>query len=234
MKNYILPAFIFSLGIALGGYFIGNGFIKSKYFDQYVTVKGLSEREVKADLAIWPISFTIVSNDLVELERLLKEQTTIISEYLAEKGINETEISIGAPSINDLRANYYGGNNYNPFRYMAKGKITVQTTSIENINNAITEISDLLSKGIVIEQDEYRNKVDYQYTRLNEIKPDMIREATLNAREAAMKFAEDSGSKVGKIRKATQGYFSISDRDINSPHIKTVRVVTTIEYFLED
>jgi hypothetical protein len=231
-SNYLLPSLILTFGLGLSGFFIGNGILQSRTFDRYVTVKGLAEKEVNADNAIWPITFTITSNELKDLKNQLDKQSEQLVKFFSDHGIKTKELNLGVPSIIDTKANLYGGNNYNPFRYIGKGRITVQTSNIDAINKAILDITDLLSEGIVIEQDDYRNRVEYQFSKLNEIKPDMINQATKEAREAAQQFAEDSGSEVGGIRKATQGYFSINDRDTNTPYIKKVRVVTTIEYYL--
>ncbi len=230
----IFSSIILSLGLALAGYFIGSNYSKARLIDRTVTVKGLSEQEVKADLAIWPITFVIATNDLSEMEQQLKAQGKTIIAFLKGHGLNADEISPGVPNINDTQANNYGGNNYVAYRYKGRGKITVQTTQIEVLNRLMENISDLLHEGIVIEQDEYRNRVDYTFTGLNDIKPGMIREATIKAREAAQQFAKDAGSKVGRIKRANQGYFSILDRDTNTPYIKKIRVVTTVEYLLEN
>jgi hypothetical protein len=230
MKFNLLHAIVLAAGFTLGGYFVGNGFIKSRSFDRFVTVKGLSEREVEADLAIWPISYNINSNDLGEIENILKSQEAMIRTFLNTYGIADQEITIGPPTITDHQS--YGGYAQNKFRFNGKGKLTVSTQNIEAIKKAVENLSDLLGKGIVIEQDDYSRKVQYIFSDLNSIKPDMIREATESAREAAEQFAKDSGSNIGEIRRATQGYFSMEDRDLNTPYIKKVRVVTTVQYLL--
>ncbi|MFA6352106.1 MAG: SIMPL domain-containing protein, partial [Bacteroidales bacterium] len=131
------------------------------------------------------------------------------------------------------KANFYGGGNqYIEYRYVGRAQMTVRTDQIDRMTKAITRLTDLVGKGIALNQDQYMSQVQYLFTELNSIKPQMIEEATKNAREAAEKFAIDSDSKVGKIKRATQGMFSINDRDMNTPYRKIVRVVTTVEYYL--
>jgi len=138
-------------------------------------------------------------------------------------------------SISDQKANMYGGNDqYHEFRYIGRAQLTVRTEQIDRMTQAINKLTDLVGQGIVLNQDQYMGQVQYLYTDLNSIKPAMIESATKNAREAADKFASDSKSKVGKIKKATQGLFTIEDRDMNTQNIKIIRVVTTVEYYLVD
>jgi hypothetical protein len=234
MKDYTLTltSIILAGGLVLAGYFVGNGIVRSKKIDRFVTVKGLSEREVQADIAIWPITFSITANELYELKKLLDAQGSNLQRFFIENGLGKNEITLGIPHITDTKASYYGGNSYQQYRYIGKGKLTIQTKNIMAIHEAMSKITDLIGQGIVIEQDEYRNRIQYDFTGLNNIKPEMIKEATQNARLSAQQFAADANAELGSIRKASQGYFSISDRDMNTPYIKKVRVVTTVEYYL--
>jgi hypothetical protein len=235
-SNTLVPAaFLVSVGLILAGYFIGNALVKAKKFDRSVVVKGLAEKEVLADLAIWPMKFTEAGNDLGEIEKNIKLKSGIVVDFLKEMGFEEKEISKGVPAIMDAWANPYGQSDQSAsYRYSGSFDITVRTSDIDKLKKAMEEITGLIGKGIVISQSNYWQQVEYLYTALNDIKPAMIQEATKNAREAAEKFAVDSDSKVGKIKMASQGLFTISDRDMNSPDIKTVRVVTTIEFYLDD
>jgi hypothetical protein len=232
-KN-IIPALIIGFGIALGGYFIGQTIIKAKKFDRYVTVKGLSEREVMADLAIWPIQITIAGNELDQLERQLLDQTSSLTSFLKENNIDDSEITTGSPNIQDTRANFYGGPSGSPYRYIIQRDFTIRTTDIEKLHRTVALIPSIIGKGIILGSKNQWQQIEYLYTKLNDIKPGMIEEATINAREAAEKFARDSKSEVGKIKTASQGFFSIQDRDINTGHIKKVRVVNTIQFYLKD
>ena len=137
-------------------------------------------------------------------------------------------------SVTDLQAERYGYNNEDPFRYKAVSVVTVASDKIDLVRGLMNKQGDLLKKGVVIAGDDYQFQTVFSFNGLNDIKPEMVAEATQNARLTAQKFAEDSDSRIGKIRSASQGQFSISNRDQNTPHIKVVRVVTTIEYSLKD
>jgi hypothetical protein len=234
-NRIVIAALILGLGLAAAGYFISQTLLKAKQLDRYVTVKGLSEREVKADLAIWPIQITIASNDLNQLESELLYQTETLKGFFEEHSFDQNEITIGTPIIQDSKANIYGGNqSNNQYRYIAKRDFTVRTTDIDKLHKTLDMIPSIVSKGIILGSKNYWNQIEYMYTKLNEIKPDMIEEATKNAREAAEKFARDSDSDVGKIKTASQGLFTIVNRDISTGHIKKVRVVNTIKFYLRD
>ena len=235
-KNRIIYAsLIMGICLVTAGFFISQTLLKAKQLERYVTVKGLSEREVEADIAIWPIQITVVSNDLTLLEKDLLSQTGTMKAFFNDQNFSEDEITIGSPSIQDSRANVYGGNNTgNQFRYVAITDFTIRTSDIDKLHEAVAKIPSIIGKGIILGSKNYWQQIEYMYTKLNDIKPDMIEEATRNAREAAEKFARDSDSKVGKIKSANQGLFSIENRDINTGHIKNVRVVTTVVFYLED
>lgn len=219
------------LGILFGSIFLANAIFEARATERFVTVKGLAEKEVDADLAIWPITFKDVGNNLIDLQKLVEKRRKTITGFLVNKGFTEENISYSAPKITDAQADFYG-NNRPSYRYRVQSTVTVRTTNVQLVKKSMEASGELVGKGIVL-ADNWDSRATFSFTGLNGIKPEMIREATINAREAASTFAEDSGSKVGKIRKATQGYFSISDRDQNSPDKKIVRVVTTMEFFLE-
>lgn len=220
------------LGILIGSVFIANALFKIKSAERYVTVKGLAEREVNADLAIWPITFKDVGNDLIGLQKIVEQRRDVITKFLLAKGFNQNDISYSAPKITDAQADYYG-NNKPSYRYRVQATVTLRSAEVQDVKETMEASGELISKGVVL-ADNWESRTAFLFTGLNSIKPEMIKDATINAREAAATFAEDSGSKVGKIRKASQGYFNISDRDQNSPDKKIVRVVTTMEYFLVD
>jgi hypothetical protein len=230
----IYASLILGICLVTAGYFISQTLLKAKQLERYVTVKGLSEREVDADVAIWPIQITVVSNDLGQLERDLLSHTETVKAFFSSQGFSEEEITIGSPSIQDTRAEYYGSGSGNHYRYVAKTDFTIRTSDIDKLHNSLGQITSIVSKGIILGSKNYWQQVEYLYTKLNEIKPGMIEEATRNARKAAEKFARDSDSKVGKIKSASQGLFSIQNRDINTGHIKKVRVVSTVVFYLED
>jgi len=219
---------------AVLGYQLSDAAIRFKQFERSVTVKGLAEREYPADVVIWPIQYTVASNDLEQLYAELDRQAESIHAFLLLGGIEPEEISNSAPSITDKSAQQYGNGSSAQFRYTAQRTVTVYSSDIERVRAAMAGLSQLGRQGIVLSGNEYQSRPEYLFTRLNEIKPEMIEEATRNAREVAQKFATDSDSRLGKIRKASQGQFSISDRDANNPHIKKIRVVSTVEYYLSD
>lgn len=235
MKQNWLQTLVICCAIVVAGFFVGNMHRTGKKYDRYIQVKGLSEREVKADLAVWPINVTLTGNDLKSLKHEIETQNEEVEKFFKEQGFNENELSKGSTNIRDTRAEFYGSANQGGgFRYIAKSEFTIRTGDIEKLQKALTESLELMSKGILLGSQNAWRPVEYAFTGLNDLKPPMIEEATKNAREVAEKFARDSNSKVGKIRIARQGIFSINDRDQNTPHVKVVRVVSTIDFQLED
>ena len=232
LSAFILGGFIF-LGLTAIGYQLANAAIKYKEYERTVTAKGLSEREYPADIVIWPIQFTESSNDLAQLYSSIEASNLKIKSFLEKNKINSNEISISAPQITDKSAQQYG-NAKAEFRYTAQQTVTVYSKNIQIVQGVMKLLPELGKTGIAFTGGNYQGQTDYIFTRLNEVKPEMIEEATRNAREVAEKFAADSNSKLGKIKRAAQGQFSISARDKNSPYIKKIRVVSTVEYYLSD
>lgn len=198
-----------------------------------VYVKGLCEREVKADKVIWPITYKVMSNDNQTLYKEIARQREEVMAFLLRNGISAEEVSVANPSISDKFANEYGDNN-RAYRYIATSVVTVCSSQVDLVRALMAKQSELLTKNVLIVDNNWENPVEFTYEGLNDIKPEMIEEATRNAREAAEKFAKDSVSRLGKIREASQGTFSISDRDRNTPYIKKVRVVTSVSYSLKN
>jgi hypothetical protein len=231
-------ALILGISIVLGlvglGYMLGDAAREYRAYERVVTVKGLSEREVPADIVIWPISFTGADNDLGDLYRSLESRTVAIREFLQQRGIAADAITLSPPSITDKSAQQYGSGQRPEFRYSAIQTVTVYSADVTAVRAAMTGLAELGKRGIAFTGGDYRSQVEYIFTGLNNIKPAMIEEATTRAREAARKFAEDSDSRLGKIKRASQGQISISERDKNNPHIKKIRVVSTVEYYLSD
>jgi len=216
------------------GLILGSSALKIKSFERTVSVKGLSEREYNADIVIWPIQFTAASNNLESLYSAVDGNTAKIMRFLTSKGIASEDVTYSLPAINDKSAQQYGGQDNAAFRYTAMQTVTVYSKNIDVVRKVMGELSALGKEGIVFTGDGYAAPIEYLFSRLNEVKPEMIEEATQNARETAEKFASDSKSSLGKIKRANQGQFSIEARDRNNPHIKTVRVVSTVEYYLSD
>ena len=234
MKNLRIEAVVLAIGLVLAGYFVKLGIDSLADRGRVVNVKGLAEIEVPADKVTWPLMYKSLGNDLPLLYGQIKTTNQKVVAFLTSKGITADEISINAPEVFDVQAERYGNSNSNPYRYNVTTVITVTSNKVDLVRKLISEQGELLKQGIAISGGDYRYNVSYDYTSLNKIKPQMIEEATKNAREAAEKFAKDSESKLGKIKQANQGQFSISDRDANTPYLKNVRVVTTIAYSLED
>ena len=203
-----------------------------KSYDRTVDVKGLCEKEVMADKVIWPISFTVVGDDLLGIYNETDANIATITKFLTDGGLPESAITYSTPRISDKYAQEYG-NNDRRFRYLSKSIITVCSENVELVRKLMQQQTTLLKKGISLTENVWENPVQFKFEGLNEIKPEMIEEATVNARAAAQKFAKDSGSKLGKIKSANQGTFTIADRDSNTPYIKTVRVVTSVTYYLK-
>jgi hypothetical protein len=224
-------AVVLAIGIALAGYLVGNALIESRTSERRVSVRGLSEREVPANLVLWPIVFSITSNDLVELQRQADAGVGKVRTFLGDAFPAE-QISVSPPRVQDRQAQGMTGEGRQLDRYMAEVVVTVRTDRIDAARKAIERSGELVKQGVAVIR-SYEYSTQYLYTDLEKVKPEMIAEATRDARRAAEQFAQDSGSKVGAIRTAQQGLFSIEDRDQFSPQLKRIRVVTTVDYYLE-
>lgn len=230
----ILLGVCVAAGLIIMGYLLSAAALDIKAFERSVTVKGLSERDYPADTVIWPIQFTAADNDLGKLYQSLDNSTAKIRGFLASKGISIDAISVSAPAITDKSAQQWGTTPHAEFRYTAVQTVTVYSQKVELVRSVMTSLSELGREGIVFSGGNYETRPDYVFSKLNDVKPEMIEEATKKAREVAVKFAQDSESTLGKIKQASQGQFSIAPRDNNNPHIKKVRVVSTVEYYLSD
>lgn len=234
MKNFRTESAILAAGLLLLGIFVYCGLRTFSQRDRVVAVRGLAEREVKADHVIWPIVYKTTGNDLPALYASLNTANERIAAFLVQNGLKREELSVGAPQIVDLWADRYASADVaKRDRYNVTSVITVSSAQVERVRSLMSRMGELLRQGIAISAGDYGNQVQYEFTSLNKIKPQMIEEATRNAREAAVKFANDSESKLGKIKDASQGLFSIDDRDQYTPYIKKVRVVTSVNYYLE-
>lgn len=231
MKNIskLIPALLIALGIVILGICIKTGIDNIAYRDRIVTVRGLAEKEVKADLVTWPITYSLAGNNLQNIYDQVSKNNDIIVKFLTSNGINSNEISVNPPDTYDAASNRYRSDSFN-FNYSINCTVTVTTRQVDKVRELLNRQSELLKEGVAFSN----SYINYQFTGLNDIKPEMIAEATRNARAAADQFAADSESRVGKIKTASQGQFSIDDTDSSTPYIKKVRVVSTIVYYLED
>ncbi|WP_419147745.1 SIMPL domain-containing protein [Pseudoalteromonas 'SMAR'] len=232
-NKYIAPAALLAVAVVTSAWLVKDTILEVKSMERSVRVKGLAEQEVKADTVIWPVFYRDADNDLEALVERIESKNSAIRAFLTLHGFASEELSVSAPSITDKYAQEYG-QNAQGFRYVAKSGVTVYSNSPDKVAQALSKLNELAKQGIAITKDDYQNRVEYLFTGLNDIKPQMVQEATQKAREVAVKFAKDSDSVLGKIKSARQGQFSIRDRDSNTPQIKIVRVVTSVEYYLSD
>ena len=232
-KGKMLSGLFIMAGLIVLGFMMPRTVDRYRSFDRTVNVKGLCEKEVTADKVIWPIVYRVMSDDITSVYNQTDTYNEIIREFLEKGGIKDSEITVAVPAVSDKYANEYG-NNDRPYRYIAKNVVTVCTGNVDAVLALMSKQSELMKKGLVIVGNDWENPVEFKYEGLNDIKPAMIEEATQNAREAAEKFAKDSGSRLGKIKNANQGTFTIENRDSNTPYIKKVRVVTSVTYYLKN
>ena len=232
-QSWVKEAVIVAVSIIVLAFCIKGGIESFVDKGRIVSVKGLSEVEVPANKVVWPIVFKEVGDNLPLLYNSINSTSKKILAYLKNNGISEDEISVNAPEVIDMQAERYSSND-KPYRYNIKSVITVTSNQVENVRKLIASQGELLKEGVAIVGGDYENRITYEYTLLNDLKPEMIAEATRNARKAAEQFAKDSDSKLGKIVWASQGQFSITDRDNNTPYIKKVRVETSVNYSLKN
>lgn len=229
LKSSVIAAVIISIGIIVLGICLKSGIDNIAFRDREVTVRGLAEREVPADLVTWPITYSLAGNNLQTIYDQVSANNAIIVKFLTSNGISSDEISVNPPDTYDATSNRYRSDSFN-YNYSINCTVTVTTKKVDKVRELLNRQSELLKEGIAFSN----SYINYQFTGLNSIKPEMIAEATKNARAAADQFAADSESRVGKIKTASQGQFSIDDTDSSTPFIKKVRVVSTIVYYLED
>lgn len=231
-KGIIGAAVITAVGMIIMGMSIAKGIVDFKDRDRTVVVKGLSEREMKADKVTWSLTYKEIGNDPAVMYNLLEQKNAKVVAFLKSTGVSDKEISINPAVISDRQADNYGNEIMN-YRYKASSVITVTSTDIDKVRQLMRRQAELMKQGIAIVSDEYSSNVRYEFTGLNKIKQDMVEEATKNAQATAEQFATDTKSDLGDIRSAQQGQFSIEDRDSNTPYIKKIRVVNTMTYSLK-
>ena len=201
MKNFRTEAFIISVGIVLFGFIVKSAIDDFIEKERVVSVKGLAETDVPADLVVWPLVYKEAGNDPAEMYETITRKNAIIVNFLKANGITESEISVSPPSVYDKQADRYNDDR-SIYRYKATSVITVTSKQVDAVRAMMQQQAELMKQGIAIVGDEYQYRVSYEFTALNDIKPSMIEEATKNARNTAEKFAKDSDSRLGKIRNA--------------------------------
>jgi len=239
-----LLGLLVAIGLAAAGYFVSTTIYKGRLASNTVTVKGFAERDVKADLALWQISYSMTGGDLAQLYAQSSANEKTLTDFLVQKGFNRADIKTGNVALEDLLANQYRTNGVTADkRYILKNNISVRSTDVARVDTTTRALNDLIRQGIVLTA----NNVDFQFTKLNDIKAAMLRDATKNARDAAQQFANDADSTVGSIQSANQGFFSVGSRDSaaqsgggegytppqESTIDKKVRVVVTLTYYLD-
>ncbi|MCQ2310347.1 MAG: SIMPL domain-containing protein [Paludibacteraceae bacterium] len=228
MEKRFYSALLLALGIALSGWFIYLGIHQFAYHDRAVTVKGLSTRTVKADYVVWPLKISVSGNDLTALSAELNRVEQTARDFFIAKGFEATEMSMSNTEIEDRWSGYY---DHRPeYRYTVSQSLIISTADVDKVVANQGCQAELLKKGVIL--NSYAWNTNYQYNGLSDLKPEMIEEATKNARAVAQKFADDAQCSLGSIRSACQGQFSV-EADENQPWIKHVRVVTTIDYYLK-
>jgi len=235
-------AAILALGVALGGLFVGSGFARARAADRFVAVKGISEREVRADLAIWPLHLVAADNDLSRAHAQIESSVSRIRAFLASNQVDTTQSELQDFSVTDAATNHHGSGERAGSRYVIRQTVVVRSLKPDLVLAASQKVGDLVSAGVVLSSggDYGTGGPTFIFTGLNKLKPPMIAEATARARESAEQFAKDSHSDIGGIRSASQGVFEILPRDQAqgiseaSQIVKTVRVVSTIDYSLKN
>ena len=230
----LIAALILALGIVIGGFLLGDGLRRARMADRAVTVRGLAERDVTADLATWTINLSAQGNELGAVQAEIDRDTRTVAGFLREAGFPEDQVTDAGGGVSQFYDSDRGEN-----RVTINRRIQLRTTDVARARRAHQRQFDLIRRGVAIQEG---SGIQYVFTRLNDVKPQMIALATQDARRGAERFASDSGTGVGGIRSATQGYFSIGPRDGSSTEegygagdspFQKVRVVTTIEFYLD-
>jgi uncharacterized protein len=226
--SLLFSALLLSIGVALAGFFIGDGISNRSGGRRIISVKGLSEREVPASVATWTIGYNATGNDLDQINKKLGDNTKAVIAFLKERGFDEKEVAVQPPSIIDTSMEQREKDvPPPPQRFSANQSVLLRTTKVDAIKPALASAANLMISGVFLSG---KSQPNYIFSQLNEIKPGMIQEATKNARIAADQFARDSQINLGKLRNASQGWFQVEDRDAATPERKRVRVVVDVEY----
>lgn len=236
----VIAGGLIGLGVASGGFLAGESLVKSRLGFRTVTVKGLSEREVKADLGFWPVRFVVTGSTLEDARGRLEASQAAVMSFLTERGFTPADMQVQNIQVEDRMAGYNASQTPEDTRFVLTEDILVRSNDVEKLSDASRMVGDLLKSGVVFSADSYNAGPSFVFTKVNELKGEMLTEATKRAREAAEKFAQESGAKVGDIQSANQGIVEINPaveipNDRPEKQIdKKVRVVTTITYFLND
>lgn len=226
----LVPSAILAAGLIVGGYLLGDGLTRARAADRSVTVRGLAERDVMADLATWTIAYSASAGNLPTAQASVDQDTSAIRAFFKELGFPDEALQPTGVNVSSFTQDGIT-------TFTVRQRMTLRTTDIARAQRAVRRQFDLVRRGVLLEEG---SGMAYTFTRLNDIKPAMVAAATRDARAAAEQFAKDSDTGVGGIKQATQGYFEITGRDGDSgggwgvadtPY-KRVRVVTTIDFYL--
>jgi hypothetical protein len=229
-RRWLASAGVLTIGLIVGGYLLGNGLVRAKEADRSVTVRGLAERDVTADLATWTIAYSATAEDLATAQTSVDEDSNAIRGFFKEVGFPPDALAPTGVNVTQFTDD-------GTTKFTVRQRMTLRSNDIKRAQAAVKRQFDLVRRGVVLEEG---SGMAYTFTKLNSIKPAMVAEATKNARDAAEQFAEDSGTSVGTIKRATQGYFEINARDgdsgggwgVSDTPFKKVRVVTTVDFYL--
>ncbi len=230
-RRWLLPSAIIAIGLVAGGYLLGDGLKRAHRADRSVTVRGLAERDVTADLATWTIAYSSSAGDLATAQSGVENDTRAIQAFFGELGFP-------ADALQPTGANVQQSKDNGVVTFTVRQRMTLRSQDIKRAQDAVRRQFELVRRGVILEEG---SGMAFTFTRLNDIKPPMVAAATKDARAAAEQFAKDSGAEVGAIKSATQGYFTIEARDgdsgggwgVSDTPYKKVRVVTTVDFYLK-
>jgi len=229
-RRWLASAGVLAIGLMVGGYLLGNGLVRAKDADRSVTVRGLAERDVTADLATWTIAYSATSEDFATAQASVDRDSESIRGFFRELGFPADDLQPTGVNVSQFTDNGVQ-------RFTVRQRMTLRSTDIKRAQSAVKRQFDLVRRGVVLEEG---SGMAFTFTKLNAIKPAMVADATKDARASAEQFAKDSGTSVGSIKSATQGYFEVQARDgdsgggwgVSDTPYKKVRVVTTVDFYL--
>lgn len=232
-----VAALLLGAGVAFAGWSVGQGVERFRVADRTVTVKGLAERDVKSDFAVWTLSFRRAGQEFGDVQRALSADRDRVAGFLRSQGFADEEIEVRPLLVRDLLAREWGGDNV-PLRFNGQGQVVVRSTQVERVAQAARSVDPLIEAGIQLGGGDGPDGPRYQLRGFNQIKPELLEEATLNAREQARKFVADAGAELGRLKTANQGAFRIldddgTDMDTSTTIGKRLRVVSTFEFALK-
>ncbi len=240
MKTFIRlgTALLIGAGVALGGFAVGQGLERFRMSDRSVTVKGLAEKDVESDFAIWALGFRRAGGDFAGVQQALSADRDKVLAFLKERGFTEAEVEARPLQVQDLYAREYAQGNQ-PFRFNGTGQVLVKSSRVAEVESAARAVDPLIQAGVQLGADnEGRSGPRFQLRGFNDIKAPLLAEATRNARDQADKFAAEAGAVLGALKNANQGVIRITgddgnDYDDGSSRMKRLRVVSTFEYELK-